>query len=284
MLGKIILFLRPFLATLTVAITSITILFSPTPAATDSAEIVKENCYSLIDAFIMGQGLDTYDGYYYTSGSLAAVQICSLGIVDMESGEIVKDVLDALPQEFKDKDYDHIGDISVQNGIIYAPVEDKSESQPLVLLYDAETLEYMDIYYALDATYLTDGIPWCATDENYLYASQFNDAERIVVFNIDDMSFSHTVELSEPLARVQAGDVADGVLYANCDPHEGTKTVYAVDLTTGEVTLAFDRNTTGIDTETEGLCAETDENGELTFHISDYNKIISTFLRTYTLK
>ncbi len=284
MLGKIILFLRPFLATLTAAITSITMLFSPTPAPTDSAEIVKENCYSLVDAFIMGQGLDTYDGYYYTSGSLAAVQICSLGIVDMESGEIVKDVLDALPQEFKDKDYDHIGDISVQNGIIYAPVEDESEEQPLVLLYDAETLEYMDVYYSLDATYLTDGIPWCATDENYLYSSQFNDAERIVVFNIDDMSFSHTVELSEPLARVQAGDVADGVLYANCDPHEGTKTVYAVDLATGEVTLAFDRNTTGFDTETEGLCAETDENGELVFHISDYNKIISTFLRTYTLK
>ncbi len=284
MLGKIILFLRPFLATLTVAITSITMLFCPTPAPTDKAEIVKENCYSLVDAFVLGQGLDTYDGYYYISGSLAAVQICCLGIVDRESGEIVKDVLDALPQEFKDKNYDHIGDISVQNGIIYAPVEDKAEEQPLVLLYDAETLEYMDVYYTLDATYLTDGIPWCATDENYLYASEFNDAERIVVYNIDDMSFSHTVELSEPLTRVQAGDVANGILYTNCDPLEGKKTVYAVDLATGKVTLAFDRNTTGFDTEAEGLCVETDENGELVFHISDYNKIISTFIRTYTLR
>lgn len=284
MIGKIILFLRPFLSTLTAVITSITMLFSPTPAATDSAEIVKENCYSLVDAFVMGQGLDEDGDYYYTSGSLAGIQLCCLGIVDMESGEIITDVIDALPQEFKDMNYDHIGDISVQNGIIYAPVEDKAEEQPLVLLYDAETLEYMDIYYVLDATYLTDGIPWCATDENYLYASEFNNPERIVVYNIDDMSFSHTVELSVPLARVQAGDVADGTLYANCDPHEGNKTVYSVDLETGEVTLVFDRNTTGIDTETEGLCAETDKNGELVFHIADYNKIISTFIRTYVLK
>ncbi|MBQ8209092.1 MAG: hypothetical protein IJZ35_00715 [Clostridia bacterium] len=284
MLGTIVSFLRPYLVTLTAAITSITMLICPTLADTDSAEIVNENCYSLVDAFIMGQGLDTYDGYYYTSGSIAAVQICSLAIVDINSGEIVTDVLDALPQEFKDKDYDHIGDISVQNGIIYAPVEDKAEEQPLVLLYDAETLEYKNVYYELDATYLTDGIPWCATDENYLYTSEFNNPERIVVYNIDDMSPSHTVELAEPLARVQSGDVLDGTLYLNCDPEEGNKNVYSVDLTTGDVTLVFDRNTTGFETETEGLCAETDKNGELIFHISDYNKLVSTFIRTYKLK
>lgn len=284
MIGTLISFLRPYLASFAALITSISFIICPTPAATETAEITNEYCYSLVDAFVLGQGLDEDGDYYYTSGSLAGIQLCCLGIVDKNTGEIIKDSLDALPQEFKDKDYDHIGDISVQDGIIYAPVEDKAESQPLVLLYDAETLEYMDVYYELDATYLTDGIPWCATDENYLYASEFNDAERIVVFNIDDMSFSHTVELSEPIARVQAGDVLDGVLYANCDPHNENKTVYAIDLQTGEVSLAFDRNTTGYDTEAEGLCVEADENGKLVFHISDYNKLVSTFVRTYKLK
>lgn len=284
MLGTIISFLRPYLAALTSLVTSISMFICPTPAETETAEITNEYCYSIVDAFVMGQGLDEAGDYYYTSGSLSAIQLCCLGIIDKSTGEIIKDSLDALPQEFKDMDYDHIGDISVQNGIIYAPVEDKAEDRPLVLLYDAETLEYKDIYYVLDATYLTDGIPWCATDENYLYTSEFNNPERIVVYNIDDMSFSHTVELSEPLVRVQAGDVVDGVLYANCDPHEEKKTVYSVDLATGEVTFTFDRNTTGYDTEAEGLCAETDENGKLVIHISDYNKLISTFVRTYTLK
>lgn len=284
MLGTLLVILKKILAPLTAIIISLTAIICPTPASTDTAEITNELSYALVDAFATGQGLDTTDDFFCSSGSIASAKLCCLGIIDKTTGEVLIQNLDALPQEFKDKDYDHIGDISVQNGIIYAPVEDKAEMYPLVLIFDAETLEYTGTYYELDATYLTDGIPWCATDENYLYASEFNNPERIVVYNIDDMSFSHTVELSEPLARVQAGDALDGKLYLNCDPYEGNKTVYEVDLTTGEVTLLCDRNTTGFETETEGLCVEKDADGKITLHISDYNKIISTFIRTYKVK
>lgn len=284
MLGTLLVILKKILAPLTAMVITFTAFICPTPAPTDTAEITNELSYALIDAFVTGQGLDETDDLFYSSGSLAAVKLCCLGIIDKATGEVLVQNLDALPQEFKDKDYDHIGDISVQNGIIYAPVENVAETDSLVLLYDAETLEYMDTYYAVDCTYLTDGIPWCATDENYLYTSEFNNPERIVVYNIDDMSFSHTVELSEPLARVQAGDALDGNLYLNCDPKEENKTVYEVDLATGEVTLLCDRNTTGFETETEGLCIEKDADGKITLHISDYNKIISTFIRTYKVK
>lgn len=276
--------LKTILSYMTTVIISFTAILCPTPESTDTAEITNEFSYALIGAFVTGQGLDEADEYLYSSGSLAAVKLCCLGIIDKDSGEIIKQNIDALPTEFKNKDYDHIGDISVQNGIIYAPVEDKAEKYPLVLIYDAETLEYTGTYYELDASYLSDGIPWCATDENYLYTSEFNNPERIVVYNIDDMSLSHTVELSQPLARVQAGDVLDGKAYLNCDPKEGNKTVYEVDLATGEVTLLCDRNTTGFETETEGLCVKINENGELILNISDYNKIISTFIRTYKIK
>lgn len=276
--------LKTVLAYLTTAIISLTSVICPTPASTGTAEITNEFSYALIGAFVTGQGLDETDEYLYSSGSIASAKLCCLAVIDRESGEILKQSIDALPSEFKNNDYDHIGDISVQNGIIYAPVEDKAEKYPLVLIYDAETLEYTGTYYELDATYLSDGIPWCATDENYLYTSEFNNPERIVVYNINDMSLSHTVELSQPLARVQAGDALDGKLYLNCDPKEGNKTVYEVDLATGETTLLCDRNTTGFETETEGLCVEKDENGEITLHISDYNKIVSTFIRTYVVK
>lgn len=273
--------LKTVLSYMTIVIVSFTSIICPTPESTDSAEILNEFSYGLVEAFVTGQGLDETDEYFYSSGSLAAVKLCCLGIIDKDNGKIIKQNIDALPNEFKNKDYDHIGDISVQNGIIYAPVEDKAEKYPLVLIYDAETLEYTGTYYELDAAYLTDGIPWCATDENYLYTSEFNNPERIVAYNIADMSFSHTVEFSEPLARVQAGDVLDGKAYLNCDPKEGNKTVYEVDLATGEVTLLCDRNTTGFDTETEGMCIKRNDAGELILNISDYNKIVSTFIRTY---
>ena len=284
MLGTLFSYLRTALTPLTAVIMMISSLICPTPVPTEEAEIVNEIGFSLIDAFVCGQGIDEENDLYYASGSLSGIQVCCLGVIDKATGEIIKENLDALPQEFKKLDYDHIGDLSVQNGIIYAPVENKPETDPLVLLYDAETLEYTGTYYAVDWTYLKDGIAWCATDENYLYTSQFNDADRIVVYNIDDMSLSHTVELSETVQRVQAGDVIDGRLFLNCDPKGENKTVYEVDLTTGEVTLLFDRNTTGYDTEAEGISVTKDENGELVFTISDYNKLVSTFIRTYVLK
>lgn len=284
MLGTLFSYLKVALKPLTAVIMMISTLICPTPSATETAEITNEFGYSLIDAFLCGQGLDEEGDLFYTSGSLSAIQVCCLGIIDKTTGEVIKENLDALPSEFKQKDYDHIGDISVQNGIIYAPVENKPETDPLVLLYDAETLEYTGTYYAVDWEYLKDGIAWCATDENYLYTSQFNEADKIVVYNIKDMSFSHTVELSETVYRVQAGDVLDGKAYLNCDPKGENKTVYEVDLATGEVTLLFDRNTTGYDTEAEGLSVIKNENDELIFTISDYNKLVSTFIRTYILK
>lgn len=284
MLCTLFSYLKMALTPLTTVIMMISSVICPTPASTETAEITNEFGYSLIDAFLCGQGLDEEGDFFYTSGSLSGIKVCCLGIIDKESGEVVKENLDALPTEFKNLDYDHIGDISVQNGIIYAPVENKPETDPLVLLYDAETLEYTGTYYAVDWTYLKDGIAWCATDENYLYTSQFNEADKIIVYNIEDMSLSHIVELSETVYRVQAGDVVDGKAYLNCDPKGENKTVYEVDLATGETTLLFDRNTTGFDTEAEGISVAKDENGELLFTISDYNKIVSTFIRTYKLK
>lgn len=284
MFGTLLSYLKVVLSPLTALVMMISSLICPTPPATDKAEIINEIGFSLIDAFLCGQGVEEEDDSYYVSGSLSGIKICCLGIVDKTTGKVIKENLDALPIEFKQNDYDHIGDISVQNGIIYAPVENKPETDPLVLLYDAETLEYTGTYYAVDWTYLKDGIAWCATDENYLYTSQFNEADKIIVYNIDDMSLSHIVELSETVYRVQAGDVVDGKAYLNCDPKGENKTVYEVDLTTGETTLLFDRNTTGFDTEAEGISVTKDKNGELIFTISDYNKIVSTFIRTYKLK
>ncbi len=275
--------LRKIFSFMSIAITAFTSIICPTPASTQTAEITNEICYSLIDAFAVGQGLDEQDGVFYTSGSLAGIKLCCLGKIDMSSGEFTLQNLDALPMEFKMKDYDHIGDISVDGDIIYAPVEDKAEKYPLVLLYDAENLQYTGTHFELDATYLTDGIPWCATDENYLYTSKYHDATEIVVYNKTDMSFSHIIELSEPLDRVQAGDAENGVLYLNCDPIKQNKTVYTVDLLTGETALLCDRNITGYDTEAEGLCAS-ENDGEITLYVGDYNKLISTFIRTYKVK
>ena len=278
-------FFKVIFCGLNVLILALTALTDPMPADTDTASVTKVRTYTLMDAYITGQGYDSDDEYYYSSGAISAFKAAGIAKIDKKTGEIIAANYFALPNDLRKLGYDHIGDITVANGYIYAPVEDVDEIQPLVLLYSADTLEYTGVYYELDNTYLPDGIPWCANDENYLYTSAYHDADKLLAFNIDDMSFSHAVELTHKLDRNQGGDLENGVLYMNTDPKQGNKEVWAIDPVTGETTLLFDRNTTGVaGTEAEGICVETADDGTLTFRIADYNKILSTVIKSYTLK
>lgn len=266
-------------------IMTITGIYNAQPADTAEATLTHTYQYVLADAMAAGQGITTDGEYYYTSGAISSMYLASLSKIDMKTGEVVMQELSVLPDSFRQQGYDHIGDLSYCDGILYCPVEDRAEEFPLVLLYDAQTLEYTGKYYRLDGDKLTDGIPWCTVDgENgYLYTSVFHNAETIQVYNLSDMSFSHEIVLSEPVDRVQGGDYIDGILYLNCDPVKVNKTVYGIDVITGETKLVFDRNTTGFDCEAEGLCITKDADGSLIFNISDYDKTVAVFIRSYKL-
>ena len=98
------------------------------------------------------------------------------------------------------------------------------------------------------------------------------------------MSFSHIIPLSEEITRVQAADYFDGKLYVNLDTQgTGYKEIKVIDVNTGEVSLLAQRDMQGRDVETEGLTITRDENGKLLFHITDYDKTVSVYLRTYRL-
>ena len=58
MLGTLFSYLRTALTPLTAVIMMISSLICPTPGPTDEAEIVNEIGFSLIDAFVCGQGID----------------------------------------------------------------------------------------------------------------------------------------------------------------------------------------------------------------------------------
>lgn len=253
------------------------------PTHPENFEVLNNIMYIVDDAVYCGQGLTNDGTYLYSSGSIASMYMTCLAKIDMNTGEILKKNMGAVPFEFIQKGYDHIGDISYYNGYIYAPVEDLPEEYPMVMLFDAETLEYTGIYYELDPTYLPDGIPWCTVDaENgYLYTSPFHDADNIIAFNLSDLSFSHLIPLSEQITRVQGGDFIDGTLYVNLDTSGQYREVKAINIHTGEVTLVAARDMQGADTETEGLTISKDADGKLIFHITDYDRKFTVFLRQY---
>ena len=251
-----------------------------------NAELIRTEQFTLDESLLMSQGITTDGEYYYTAGSIAALDLVGMAKWTTDGFEKVIYNHSAIPKEIKEKyNSDHIGGISYYDGKIYAATEDDTDTYNLILIFDAETLEFTGEYYDLGTEYLDDGIPYCAVDgENgYLYTSQFHETDCILAYNLDDMSFSHKIMLSEPVDRIQGAEYYDGLLYMSYDVEDSaTEKVQTVDVKTGKVQTLFERTVSGRDHEAEGLTVYPMDDGSF-IHIADYDKLISVSIRHYSL-
>ena len=252
-----------------------------------NAELIKTDQFTLDEALLMSQGITTDGEYYYTAGSIAALDLVGMGKWTVDGFEKVTYDHTAVPKELKEKyGSDHIGGISYYDGKIYAALEDETDTYNLIAIYNAEDLSFTGVYYDLGTEYLDDGIPYCAVDaENgYLYTSPFHETDCILAYNLEDMSFSHKIMLSEPVDRIQGAEYYNGLLYLSYDVKgSATEQVQTVDVKTGEVKLLFERTVSGRDHEAEGLTVYPMADGSL-IHIADYDKLISVNIRHYSVK
>ena len=108
-----------------------------------NAELVGAEQFTLDEALLMSQGITTDGEYFYTAGSIAALDLVGMAKWTADGFEKVISTHNAIPKEIKDKyNSDHIGGISYNDGKIYAATEDESDTYNLILIYDAETLEF----------------------------------------------------------------------------------------------------------------------------------------------
>jgi hypothetical protein len=176
----------------------------------------------------------------------------------------------------------HIGDIDYYNGLIYAPVEDGGQSlgplqlndpeyqAPHIALYDARTLLYTGVSYPLDVGIHEAGVPWVAVDarRKQVYTAEWDmPHDRLNVFD-PQMRFKRFLPLSYPaslgagfhLSRIQGAKVRGNTMYATRDDAE--KTLFSIDLGTGEVTKLFALEPT-VSAELEGLAVRRTADGAL---------------------
>jgi hypothetical protein len=67
----------------------------------------------------MGQGITTDGEYYYTSGSITAVNLTAIAKRSIKDGTVVKKNINPLPEVCTKRGNNHIGGISYYNGKIY---------------------------------------------------------------------------------------------------------------------------------------------------------------------
>lgn len=281
------MFLQKIWAILTLPLLLITMLTTPAASDTDTTDLVSSHTFVFEKALLMGQGITTDGEYYYTSGALAGINLTALAKFTFDDMQMVDSKINPLPKECMNRGNNHIGGISYYDGKLYTSVEGGDEVYACIVVFDCETLEATGEVYDLPNELYGDGVPWCAvdTETGYLYASKWNDIETIYVYDTNDsMKLVKEIDLKgmEKISRIQGGEFYNGTLYLSEDIHDnGTiKNILAVDVQTGEVTLAAERNVGGDNIEAEGMTFWEDENGAV-MHVLDYNKVIGITVRHY---
>lgn len=256
-----------------------------TPTASSTVELVDTDKLLLEKAMYAGQGITTDGEYYYTSGAMTAVNMTGIAKWNADDFTLVSKRLGVIPKEYREKyDSNHIGGIGYYNGLIYASCENSSKDHPLVITYDCETLETVNVY-ELSTEVLPNGIPWCAVDADngYLYCSPFRDVEKIAAYKLDTMEFDHYIYLTQGVTRIQGGDVYDGKLYLSSDNGENTDTIFCVDVFDGKTTLLCERTIPGLNgNEAEGMTVYPMDDGSF-LHVIDYDRVVGIYIRHYSI-
>ena len=254
----------------------ITDLTANPPAGTYPA--VSSQNFGLFEAVPRYQGVTT-DGeswYYSWNFGLQKTDMCH----NLQVSRFI-----AIPLQFLLKGSNHIGDISYYDGKIYAALEDGSDYlHPYILIYDADTLKWTGEYYELEHGLHIDGVPWVAIDgeRGYAYTAEWNNAEVLNIYSLEDFSLVRTQPVTEKLHRIQGAEIGpDGLLYCAADT-KGAHTIWAVNPDTGVVTKAFDRVLDDA-VEAEGITVLPMEDGSLIHCIETGASRVNVVFKHYAL-
>jgi hypothetical protein len=178
-----------------------------------------------------------------------------------------KRLFPAIPPEWKARGFDHIGDIDVEHGVLYAALEqpDYSLGRQAMLTYDVHTLAYIggnDVAQHHNSFVTVDPVRMIAYSMdmfggNALLRYDLRHAWR----PLPPLPMSATVD------RVQGADLTPGAAWLSTD--DAIDGVYRVDLRTGVVQALGSIG--HVDGEGEGIDATPTRNGDLHVLSADVN-------------
>ena len=256
---------------------------SQTTVTTGELVLQNEYAYPYSEGAAFCQGIATDGAYFYGTGCIKYVDYNALVKIDRATGEILRYNDMCLPADVTAKGYSHLGDCSYSGGKLYAACEAFFFRDPAVMVFDADTLEFLEYHVLPEEGQGNGHIPWLCVRDGTIYYTQARDVDEVRMLDLSDFSYKGAVRLDTAVTKITGGDVLDGVLYLSSNTGGSEKITYAVDLGTGETSVCFVRDMGNAFTEAEGLVIS--ENGnEVLFHYLDVALASRTAIRTYVFK
>ena len=192
---------------------------------------------------------------------LALNSLQRLGQVDVSAPGFI---VPGIPATLLSQGLDHIGDIDVYNGKIYASLDTTAKDPALgysyghgrVAVFNAADLSYTGQSFELlgaPSNLHHDVASWVAVDgvAGLGYGKEWQNGNTINVYNLADWSFSHTLTMDRSLSSIQGAKVFDGWLYMSSD--NSSASVYRANLDTGHVEELFQLPSVPGSHEVEGI-------------------------------
>ncbi|MGN1316347.1 MAG: hypothetical protein ACI4VW_04715 [Acutalibacteraceae bacterium] len=251
-----------------------------------NAEYIGSKYYSSNDFRCSSQGITNDGEYYYTTGAVVALGFNGLQKINIETGEIVLQNTDAMPDELKKQTFNHLGGCTYFEGKIYVAVEDMFRKHPCIAVFWADTLTFTGEYKILDESIQPNGnLPWCAvdTDNRILYTGVSRDGEFVNALNIDTLELIEQKPIEHSLHRIQGAEFYKGLLYISCNDETKVKHVYSVDPDTGNIETVLERKAGTNSVEAEGITVRESEDG-IMLDVLDVINSSNSAIRTYKMK
>lgn len=178
-------------------------------------------------------------GFARLTPDFAIIQ--STGKADPTAGNSDQIVENGLAGPLADQGIDHVGDIDVHDGVIFAAVDSGAAEffDGHVALFSASDLSYLGklkILIGPPENRRQDVASWIAVDpvSGLAYGKEWQEGKTINVYDTkEDWKFVRTLAIDAPLKNIQGGKTFQGALYLSSDNE--THSIYRVSLADGHV-------------------------------------------------
>ena len=250
-------------------------------SAADRPEEVSKTMLVNVDSWDRSQDVTTDGECFYFTNKYGIVK------TGLDCKTTVMRNSNAIPGKFAEEyGSAHIGGISYYKDKLYCAVEDSKVWQhPLILVYNAYTLEFTGEFYHLDPEKHTKGLPWICVDPDsgLIYTSSRDNSTEIMCYDTASETYLDSITLvnSDPgfnIHKIQGGEINNGILYLATNNE--TQAVYQVELEGGKAEKLFDRNLFS-GSEGEGITVLETEDGAF-LHCMDMSPIfLSCYVRHF---